>query len=170
MRIRSLLRFSFLLISFLLLGGTGFSFYALYSVQRDVQNIYEIRLRSTGFLLEADRDAYQSNLAGLHSIYATRKIKDIEENRDQVLQRFEKFEKLWNQTKGHKHPALTQFHDHYPAWMKPLISYLGVRQKSASKYVISMDAHHISQYSPERILSIAPNINSSSSNQQLLTR
>lgn len=92
MRIRSLLRLSFLLISFLLLGGTGFSFYALYSVQRDVQNIYEIRLRSTGFLLEADRDAYQSNLAGLHSIYATRKIKDIEENRDQVLQRFEKFE------------------------------------------------------------------------------
>ena len=63
-----------------------------------------------------------------------------------------------------------KFNDHYPAWMKPLIAYLGVRQKSASKYVISMDAHQISQYSPERILSIAPNIHSSSSNQQLLTR
>ncbi|MCB1304900.1 MAG: MCP four helix bundle domain-containing protein, partial [Leptospiraceae bacterium] len=136
MRIRSLLRLSFLLISFLLLGGTGFSFYALYSVQRDVQNIYEIRLRSTGFLLEADRDAYQSNLAGLHSIYATRKIKDIEENRDQVLQRFEKFEKLWNQTKGHKHPALTQFHDHYPAWSQKtdeLIELLRAGKEDAAK-------------------------------------
>jgi hypothetical protein len=47
-----------------------------------------------------------------------------------------------------------KFNDHYPAWMKPLIGYLGVRQKSASKYVISMDNHRIATYSPERILSI----------------
>ncbi|MEM6344845.1 MAG: polyphosphate polymerase domain-containing protein [Bacteroidota bacterium] len=33
-----------------------------------------------------------------------------------------------------------KFNDYYPAWMKPIISTLGLKWTSASKYVISMDA------------------------------
>lgn len=36
-----------------------------------------------------------------------------------------------------------KFNDYYPAWMKPIIAALGTKRESASKYVISMDAHQI---------------------------
>jgi hypothetical protein len=36
-----------------------------------------------------------------------------------------------------------KFNDYYPAWMKPIIGILGLKWTSASKYVISMDAHQI---------------------------
>ncbi len=115
MSIRNLLRLSFGLVSLLLVGGTVFSLGALYSVRSDIQNIFEVRLQSLGFLLEADRDAYQSNLASLQGIDGANTVDAIIENRDQVLQRYEKFEKIWNAS-SEDHPATEQFRAHYPAW------------------------------------------------------
>ncbi|NCC72351.1 MAG: polyphosphate polymerase domain-containing protein [Sphingobacteriia bacterium] len=45
-----------------------------------------------------------------------------------------------------------KFNDHYPAWMKPIISALGVKRQSASKYVISMDTHNFIK--PKKLPSI----------------
>ena len=115
MSIRNLLRLSFGLVSLLLVGGTVFSLGALYSVRSDIQNIFEVRLQSLGFLLEADRDAYQSNLASLQGIDGANTVDAIIENRDQVLQRYEKFEKIWNAS-SEDHRATEQFRAHYPAW------------------------------------------------------
>lgn len=36
-----------------------------------------------------------------------------------------------------------KFNDYYPSWMKPITAALGLKWSSASKYVISMDAHQI---------------------------
>ncbi|MBR31026.1 MAG: hypothetical protein CMN77_06905 [Spirochaetaceae bacterium] len=116
MSIRNLLRLSFGLVSLLLVGGTLFSLGALYSVRTDIENIFEVRLQSLGFLLEADRDAYQSNLASLQGIMnGVDTVPAIEENRDQVSQRFNKFLKIWNESSG-AHPATGQFKAHFPAW------------------------------------------------------
>lgn len=95
-----------------------FSLIALFSVKTDIQNIYEIRFKSLGFLLEADRDAYQSNLAALQGIMNENSDTSAEiiENRDQVKQRFTKFLTIWNSVSRDVHPAIKQFESHYPAW------------------------------------------------------
>ena len=72
-------------------------------MKHDVDSIYNIRLKSVDYLIEADRDAYQSSLAISHSLRKRiyndnnklqKELKNIDENLKQVDARFNKFKKL----------------------------------------------------------------------------
>ncbi|MDO8898052.1 MAG: polyphosphate polymerase domain-containing protein [Bacteroidales bacterium] len=45
-----------------------------------------------------------------------------------------------------------KFDDHFPSWMKPVISTLGLERQSVSKYVISIDTHNFIK--PKKLPSI----------------
>lgn len=104
--------------------GMGIMIIETQKISEEVDNIYNVQLLSMEYLIEADRDAYQSRLA-LNQIlflkYSRNKnadynslIDDINENYNQVGQRFEKFESLSNATQQEENLKLTeQFRTNY---------------------------------------------------------
>jgi methyl-accepting chemotaxis protein len=93
-------------------------------------SVYKVRLLSMNFLLQADRDAYQSSIAvsqalnlaankGVTSQEMEKYIAAIDENYGQIGQRFDKFMKLHLDHGGEKVAEFMQFSDNY----KPLGDY-----------------------------------------------
>jgi len=87
-------------------------------------SVYKVRLLSMNYLLQADRDAYQSSIAvsqalnialsGKASVQDLEKsIAAIDENYGQIGQRFDKFMKLHIDNGGVKVPEFQQFSDNY---------------------------------------------------------
>ena len=83
-------------------------------------SVYKVRLLSMNFLLQADRDAYQSSIAvsqalnlaankGAHRKDMEKYIAAIDENYAQIGQRFDKFMKLHIDNGGEKVPEFQQF-------------------------------------------------------------
>lgn len=98
------------------------------NIKKEVDLIYNVHLLSMEYLIEADRDAYQSSLALSHSLTqrSLEKKSDIEKNLGfvnenflQVDQRFSKFEELSDVTKQNQNIRTTDlFHTSYSRWGK----------------------------------------------------
>jgi methyl-accepting chemotaxis protein len=94
----------FSLVVFLYICSLGYNIFNLMHVNKMIENIYNIRLRSVDFLVEADRDAYQSSIA-ISQALNTRinsddaKLKkyctEISTNYKQIFERYDKFHALY---------------------------------------------------------------------------
>lgn len=87
-------------------------------------SVYKVRLLSMNFLLQADRDAYQTSIAvsqalnllenkGVSAEEVEKFTAAIDENYAQIGQRFNKFMKLHLDNGGEKVPEFQQFTDNY---------------------------------------------------------
>jgi methyl-accepting chemotaxis protein len=97
----------FTLIVLLYTLSLGYNIYNLIKVNQMIYSIYSIRLKSVDFLIEADRDAYQSSIAisfalspDIYNDEAKLKaaLSDISENYTQINQRYTKFFKLYGES------------------------------------------------------------------------
>jgi methyl-accepting chemotaxis protein len=117
------------IITLLMACGLGFSLYNVRSIYREVENMYSKSLLSMEFLIEADRDAYQSSIAVSQALNrlnaktgavprdAKTKEKDLFEltsNLEQVKTRFGKFRALFTSLHGADHEGFTVFDREYP--------------------------------------------------------
>jgi methyl-accepting chemotaxis protein len=83
-----------------------------------------VRLKGIDYLIEADRDAYQSSIAISHALNdaggdsadrLSGLLKDVRENQGQVKMRFDKFRELFIQSGGES-DQLKVFDDYYARW------------------------------------------------------
>ncbi len=131
---RSKIIFGFLLILLLLAIGFTAILFNCRDLVYNSEKIYKIRLVSMDFLIEADRDAYQSELALLQAVTeylegdtetSMALYSDVEENRDQVRERFDKFVAAYTSDTGNKAPEsiesyIADFNKYYESWIKAL--------------------------------------------------
>lgn len=112
----------FSLIIGIFLAGFLFVAFALGIISRSTDDIYNAGLIGVERLIEADRDAYQSNLAIMQSQSAlshedSEKIAalsgSISENLDQILERFVVFEGVYNDMGLPPAEQIKTFHDNY---------------------------------------------------------
>ena len=110
----------------------------LNQVASNAESIYKIRLLSMNYLLQADRDAYQSSIAISQALNIAGRtggsgeaidklIAAINENYGQIGQRFNKFMALHIDNGGEKVPEFVQFAENYApmdAHTKQIISLL----------------------------------------------
>lgn len=77
----------------------------LSKIKKEINDLYKVHLVSIDYLIEADRDAYQSSIALSHAMSEViyndpvkfdEKIKAVWENYDQVNERYSKFEGLFS--------------------------------------------------------------------------
>lgn len=118
-------RLSIFFTIIVLITAVGFTFTSLKTktITKEVDKIYNVQLLSMEFLIEADRDAYQSNLAlsqcltpevRLNKELFEQKKGVIEENYQQVLTRYSKFEGLSEVTHRPENQEINEtFHDNY---------------------------------------------------------
>jgi len=99
---RLTLIFSLIMVLYIL--SLGYNIINLNSINKKIYNIYTIRLKSVDFLVEADRDAYQSSIALSQSlsseIYLNNeklkaKIGEVKSNYKQIFERYTKFYNLF---------------------------------------------------------------------------
>ncbi len=116
--------------------------YYLFSIESDINAVYNVYLKSANFLVEADRDAYQSSLAVCQAFDVTdaeklkSSIKDVTENLDQVLMRFGKFESIILAQWGKKDEFFDQFHAQYDIWKRhtsTVVGMLGAKDFGAAR-------------------------------------
>lgn len=94
--------------------------------RHDIESIYEVRLKSIDYLIEADRDAYQSSIAisqclntkvNTDNAYFQEKRTEILENMKQVEERYLIFDSLNENITTEKHDKLDSiFHEEYKKW------------------------------------------------------
>ncbi len=88
------------------------------------ESVYKVRLLSMNYLLQADRDAYQSSIAISQALSISggqsdsvesidKLIAAVNENYGQIGQRFNKFRDLHLDNGGEKVPEFSQFDDNY---------------------------------------------------------
>jgi methyl-accepting chemotaxis protein len=103
----------FSLIMMLYILSLGYNILNLTSINQKLDNIYMIRLKSVDFLVESDRDAYQSSIAISQSLSNEintnkekfkAKIKEIGENYIQIQQRYTKFYNLFKKSGSKPNP------------------------------------------------------------------
>jgi methyl-accepting chemotaxis protein len=109
-------------IILIFMGGFLSIFLSLQKIHRATGEIYKQGLIGVENLIEADRDAYQSNLAIASSLMyvadknaekAASQLKDIESNKNQVLERFTIFEQIYNEAGKETVPAFAVFHEKF---------------------------------------------------------
>jgi methyl-accepting chemotaxis protein len=102
---RLMLIFSLIMVLYIL--SLGFNILNLKSIDQKLDNIYTIRLKSVDFLVEADRDAYQSSIAisqilspeiNMNKDKFKTKYEEIEVNNKQILERYTKFYVLYKKS------------------------------------------------------------------------
>lgn len=118
---RLLVFFATLLI--IVVAGLFFITWSTKAISEQVDSLYKVHLLSMEFLIEADRDGYQSSLALSHLLAKdtlagfdgrSDLINEINENYQQVLQRYSKFEQLSEITRlGSNTNLNTEFHTNY---------------------------------------------------------
>lgn len=100
-----------------------------------IDNVYKIRLKSVDYLIEADRDAYQSNIAISHALSPTinsdkekfnTSLDDIDVNYKQINERYVQFIELYNQSGSKPYPE-------YDSTFRAEFMLLG-------KYTVSIDS------------------------------
>lgn len=112
----------FVLIIVLFTGATGYTLMKNSLVKHHIEEIYKVNLLSIDYLIEADRDAYQSNLAlaqALQSVINSDKKKldeafaTVWENFDQIGTRYKNFELAFGiEAKPEFTEKNTLFHQH----------------------------------------------------------
>ena len=126
--------FCFAAVFILGLGGMALSIHNANKAIRYALEIVSEELPGTALILNADRDAYQSNLAVLQTLEAINMALDAEkiiqrsmidkasetiaENRDQVRERFDKFTALFpdDAKDAAFSTSFDKFNSHYSAW------------------------------------------------------
>lgn len=95
------------------------------TINDQVKVMYKTNLLSVDYLIEADRDAYQSNIALSHLLNQHDEVKpnpdlvaDVKDNLKQVKERFVKAEKLWDETGVEKTEDFNVFHQNYDVLTK----------------------------------------------------
>lgn len=112
-------------IVLLFIGGLIYILSRISVINDEVAVMYKTNLLSVDYLIEADRDAYQSRLAmaELLNQKAADKpdpdlVADVKDNLGQVRDRFVKAEKLWEETGVKKTADFEAFHGNYGEWTK----------------------------------------------------
>ena len=90
------------------------------AINDSVALMYEVNLLSVDYLIEADRDLYQSSIAISHLLNLQNAsdgkddlVNDVRDNLEQVAERFDKAEALWEKTGSAKTPDFEVFHGNY---------------------------------------------------------
>lgn len=93
------------------------------SMKGELDKIYQINLLGMEYLIEADRDAYQSSLAISHLLAKTeaertqvkdKLVKDVSDNLSQVEMRYGKFENISDVVNASENRSINQqFHENY---------------------------------------------------------
>jgi methyl-accepting chemotaxis protein len=105
MKISKKLIYVFAFIIVLYVGNLSYTTYNLVNTKATIEHIYKIRLMSNDYLIEADRDAYQSSIAisqCLNSVVQSneslmkKRQGEILENLDQIDMRYKKFYTLYS--------------------------------------------------------------------------
>lgn len=123
LRIGIRLQFFFVLLLFIIVAGFLFVSWRTKAITGQVDSLYKVHLLSMEYLIEADRDGYQSSLAISQLISKDTLIQidekeklliEVDENYQQVLQRYSKFEALSDVTRHGEHTSLNEvFHSNY---------------------------------------------------------
>src|SRR5512133_1689727 len=105
MKIGSRLTVTFMISIVFTIVGVGYTLLKMQQTDKQIDEIYKVNLLSVDYLIEADRDAYQSNLA-LSQVMQDFVLSDPEkakativqvwENYDQINARYQNFEKSFN--------------------------------------------------------------------------
>lgn len=132
----------FSLVILVFIAGFAFIFLSLKTIQQATTDIYNQGLIGVERLIEADRDAYQSNVAIAQSFIpmengnreAVEKLAGaVEENMKQVLERFSAFEKIYNDSGKETVPAFGSFNTDYKRWTALTgLAVSGMRRMDAS--------------------------------------
>jgi methyl-accepting chemotaxis protein len=127
------LRLALLFSIIVVLTVIGFTYTLVQTgtIEKQIDNLYNTDLASINYLLQADRDAYQSSISISQSITSGYKhasdasavtaeekqlIADISENLKQVKERFSQFEAISHAAKSSEYSHLTQaFHSNFDA-------------------------------------------------------
>jgi methyl-accepting chemotaxis protein len=131
MKIGSRLALLFSIIVILTVFGFTYTLVQTGTIKIQIDNLYNTDLASINYLLQADRDAYQSSISISQSITSGYKhltdnseitakdrqlVADIAENLKQVKERFGLFESISHAAKSSEYSHITQaFHDNYNA-------------------------------------------------------
>ena len=99
--------------------------FGLFSIQGGVKVVYQQYFLGAEYLIEADRDAYQSSLAVSHALDPRNRgdagklkslAKDILDNKGQVLKRFRKYQKAMKAEWKEKAGFVRIFNKNYKQW------------------------------------------------------
>ncbi|MGE0078169.1 MAG: methyl-accepting chemotaxis protein [Bacteroidales bacterium] len=114
-------RLALVFILIILVTGFGFLYTSLKtrSIKNELDKIYKVNLLSMEYLIEADRDAYQSSIAISQTLAHTeidnsQLLKEVDENILQVEQRYSKFESISDITRMESNKSINQqFHSNH---------------------------------------------------------
>ncbi len=113
---------TFAMIIAVSLVGFIYNSISITHITDDVTSIYSVRMKGIDFLIEADRDAYQSSIAISQALNRSddgkmsERVESVKENREQVKTRFDSFQKLYEQTGAAKTEEFGIFNANYLKW------------------------------------------------------
>jgi methyl-accepting chemotaxis protein len=123
LKIGSRLTSIFSLIIILMIIGFAYMIYQTRNIKKQIDSIYNVQLVSIDFLLQADRDSYQSSISISQSMsdviqskpeQLNKLVDDINSNFKQIDERFGKFESISIvASKAENQKILEQFHSNY---------------------------------------------------------
>lgn len=118
--------YTFLIVILLLSINAIYIYTNTNTLKEELSAIYNVHLLSIDYLIEADRDAYQSNLAVSQALDSgnhqeenlSNLISTIEENKNQVGMRYEKFREQFIIRKNKIYEDIDKlFQDHHKKWV-----------------------------------------------------
>ncbi len=122
--VRVILAFFWIFVLYLI--NSIFGVVSINSSKKNIDSIYENRLKGISLLLEADRDSYQSKIAISECItvlfiqngdgIAEEKFNEVNENLVQVKTRFDKFRAIHFSINGRNVKQFQVFDEHYKKW------------------------------------------------------
>ncbi len=128
-----------LLAVFFSMIGFFLNNYNINKIKESSSSIYKVRLSSIDYLIEADRDAYQSSIALSHALnpkinsdskQLKKKIESSLENMRQVKTRFYKFEKIFIESGHKRYKEFGIFHKNYEEWKNITLQIKNLFEKS----------------------------------------
>lgn len=130
----------------------GYSLSNISSINDSVKMMYQVNLMSVDYLIEADRDAYQSSIALSHILnkrdHSKALVEDARSNMAQLGERFDRAETLWGKTGEIKGKDFSVFHLNYAALSKDmdvLLQMISAGQyDEANTYYFSTFTEHFS--------------------------
>jgi len=147
-------------ITLLITAGLLYSLWNARSLKSEIDSIYNISLLSIDYLIEADRDAYQSSIAASQALNRInsrsgevmrdgktieKDLKELNTNLEQVRTRFNKFRDLYKMAHTAQHEAFGAFDSHYEVVVK-LTGILGGKIKAGDADAV--ERLYFSRYLP----------------------
>jgi len=146
--------FSFLLIFVSIVIVFIVVFWNLSVIKTDIEHLYKSRLMSLDYLINADRDAYQSSLAVSHMLNkrvydnpkkTANKLKSMNENLKQVYDRFHnKFRTAYEISGDAKTADFDLFYENFNKWKKDTAA---IEEYIKAKNIASVERLYFGEYS-----------------------